>query len=177
VCAALGDWKRAALAWSEALKLEPTGKLHVDRGSAYMKIGAYDQAAADFRAAALLDPDDAVAHANLAWVLLYHLDTSREEALEHAQRAVELAPDTGRHDTLALAYHKTGQLQKALEQYGMAVQLNPLQVGSYKRRGDVYRELGDRAAALADYQQYLRLAPQAEDCAEVQALAQSMVGR
>jgi tetratricopeptide (TPR) repeat protein len=177
VCAALGDWKRAALAWSEALKLEPTGKLHADRGSVYMKIGAYDQAAADFRAAALLDPDNAVAHANLAWVLVYHLGANYEEALRHAQRAVELAPDAGRHDTLALAYHKTGQLQKALEQYGMAVQLNPLQVESYKRRGDVYRELGDRPAALADYQQYLKLAPRAEDRAEVETLVRSLLGR
>jgi regulator of sirC expression with transglutaminase-like and TPR domain len=39
----------------------------------------------------------------------------------------------------------------------------------------VYRELGDRAAALADYQQYLKLAPQAGDRAEVEALVQSLL--
>jgi tetratricopeptide (TPR) repeat protein len=116
-----------------------------------------------------------VAHSNLAWVLAYHLGTNYEEALTHAQRAVELSPNAARHDILAFAYHKTGQLQKALEQYGKALELNALQAASYKRRGDVYRELGDRAAALADYQQYLKLAPQAGDRAEVEALVQSLL--
>jgi len=175
VFAAMGDHKRATLAWTSALELEPTGKLYTDRGTAFVEIGAYDRAIDDFRAATKLDPNNAVAHFNLARVLLRHLDTNYEEALEHAQRAVELTPHAVQHDTLALAYHRIGQLQKALEHLGVALQLNPLQVESYKHRGDVYRELGNRSAALADYQLYLKLAPQAADRGEVETLVRSLL--
>jgi tetratricopeptide (TPR) repeat protein len=60
-------------------------------------------------------PDNASTHNNLAWLAARN-GRRLEEALHHARRAVELAPDTGAYlDTLAEALYRTGGRDEAIK--------------------------------------------------------------
>jgi tetratricopeptide (TPR) repeat protein len=153
-----GEIEQAFADYERAIELEPdNADHHFWRGGAYYSQGEYELAAADYSRAVDLEPDHTIAHNNLAWTLAYDLDTDYETALEHAQRAVELGSTGANQDTLALVYFKLEQYDKALEHYNAALELEPEQAGSCKRRGDVYLAMGNEEAALADYEMYLSL--------------------
>ena len=140
-------------------------------------MGDFEQAIADFGQAIELDPDHASAHNNLAWTLAYHLDIEYERALQHAQRSVELEPDSYNHDTLALVYYKLEQYDQALEHYDIALELDPKQAASCKGRGDVFLAMGNEEAALADYEMYLSLVPEGPEREAVEKIVKSLRGR
>ena len=110
----------------------------------------------------------------MAWALAYHLDADYETALEHAQRSVELNPESYTHDTLALVYYKLEQYEKALEHYDIALDLDPEQAESCKGRGEVYLAMGNEEAALADYEMYLSLAPPGPQRDEVEQIVETL---
>ena len=60
-----GDYKAAAQAFSEALKLDPNYvKAYLDRGTTYRKLGNFEDAMADLNRAAQLEPTAALAIVN-----------------------------------------------------------------------------------------------------------------
>jgi membrane associated rhomboid family serine protease/tetratricopeptide (TPR) repeat protein len=90
----------------------------------------YEQAVAHLERALQLDPKLAVAHNNLAWLFATSEDPKfrrPRQALEHAQRAVELTnwkqPEF--IDTLAEAYYAIGNYQAAVNAEVRALQLAP----------------------------------------------------
>ena len=90
--------------------------------------GHFDKAMDDYQSLLKLNPDDQLAHNNLAWMLA----TCDEEharngstAVEHAKKAVEISE--GRLpwiiDTLAAAYAESGDFDKAVQTQQQAIQL------------------------------------------------------
>jgi Flp pilus assembly protein TadD len=70
-------------------------------------------------------PQCALVHNNLAWTAA-RCGRRLDEALEHAQRAVELAPDTASYlDTLAEVCFRRGDRDAAVGHSRRAVQLRP----------------------------------------------------
>jgi tetratricopeptide (TPR) repeat protein len=149
------DYQLAIANYNKAIELKPNGDLYVRRGSAYYASGNREQASLDFSKAVELASTPVIGHNNVAWALAYDLDTNYETALEHALRSVELDPQAYNHDTLALVYYKLKQYEKAVEHYDISLSLDAEYVGSYKRRGDAYLALGNKQAALTDYQTYV----------------------
>lgn len=70
-------------------------------------------------------PDSANQHNQYAW-LAAECRRDLDKALDHARRAVELAPDHAAYvDTLAETYFQRGELEKAVEQMKRCVELEP----------------------------------------------------
>jgi tetratricopeptide (TPR) repeat protein len=59
----------------------------------------------------------------------------------------------------ALAYRKTGDLEKAIADYSAAIALNPIYALAYNNRGYVYEARGEKQAAAADFRHALALHP------------------
>jgi regulator of sirC expression with transglutaminase-like and TPR domain len=71
-------------------------------------------------------------------------------------------------------YLRQGELGKALAAADRIIALAPKAAGEYRDRGRLYLELECFRAALADFQSYLLLNPEAEDAGEVQRKAAAL---
>lgn len=119
---------------------------HLKRGDDLEKIGRLDEAVAQYRQAVAADPSLQEAHFALA-VGLYDLYQKElgEDAVREFQKAVDLAPqDAGAHYGLAVALADYGLKQEALDQYHMAVRLDPKYKTLYLK--DVLKQRDQRYA-------------------------------
>jgi tetratricopeptide (TPR) repeat protein len=160
----LEEYDRAISDFTRAIALDPSNGIPFSlRGSIYYQQGGYASAINDYQRAILIDPEDFWALNSLAWTLAYNLDARYEEALSYAIRSVEQESNAYNQDTLALVYYKLEKFDQALDHYNIALSLDPNQAISYKYRGDVHLALGDKQAALADYEKYLSFEPVGEE--------------
>jgi tetratricopeptide (TPR) repeat protein len=92
-----GDFDKALADCTAALELAPRfGEAYHQRALAHARLGSADRALADFDEALRLEPHSARAHADLALLLATSPDAKVRDgrkAIEHARRAVELAPE------------------------------------------------------------------------------------
>lgn len=171
----LGDYEQSIANCNRVIELAPDDtEAYVMRGIGYYSSGDSEQAFQDFDTYLETDPNPARAYNNVAWALAYTLDTNYEQALEFALRSVELDSYSYNQDTLALVYYKLEQYEKALEHYSIALSLNNENLTSYKGRGDVYLALGNKEAALTDYQTYLTLAVPGPERTAVEDIIKSL---
>jgi Flp pilus assembly protein TadD len=117
----------------------------VSLGDLYARAGKLDQSKAAFEQVVTLDP----------------------------QRAPQLFYNIG-----ALAMNKPDRspadVQKAIAAFRRAVELKPDYVQAHKQLGFALLGTGDRAGARAELEQYVRLAPNASDAAQIQAMLKSL---
>jgi len=74
----------------------------------------------------------------------------------------EKAPKPDRIKTLiarAAAYDRKDQIDRAIEDYGMALRLDPTLADIFSARGELWRKKGDRPRALADFGAAIKLNP------------------
>jgi len=74
----------------------------------------------------------------------------------------EKAPKPDRIKTLiarAAAYERKDQIDRAIEDYGTALQLDPTLADIFSARGELWRKKGDRPRALADFGAAIKLNP------------------
>jgi tetratricopeptide (TPR) repeat protein len=134
------DWVGADRAFRRAIELAPSeGQSHWWYGFYLATMGRHTEAVEQARQAELLSPGDPGPRRNLAMVL--YLARRYDEAIDQAQRTIELAPQVGQnYDRLAHAYEAKGMYEAAANAWTKAVSLsNP---------GDMYRR-GFRARSLA----------------------------
>ena len=129
------------------------------RGVAYDMVGQTDRAIDDFTAAIRLNPNhsDAYVHRGLAWAK--KRDFNR--AIADFSDAIPRDPSGA---FLALndrgnAYEAVGEYDRAIEDYGRAIQLNPGYAAAYYNRADVYYAKLDFDRAVEDYSEAIRLEP------------------
>lgn len=131
----------------------------LDRGWTFYGKGDHDRAIADYGAALRLRPD-ALAYNNRC---LAYMDKRRYvEAIEDCGRAIEL----GRNPSLkwayrnrGLAHSRSGDQDRAIEDYSAAIRLDPGYTDAYIGRGWSYARKALNARAIEDYTTALRLAP------------------
>jgi serine/threonine protein kinase/tetratricopeptide (TPR) repeat protein len=126
----LGQWDDAITDLRQAGRLRPDDyRPHVGLCLALVQKGRVDEAIAECREAVRLRPDMAWIHNKLAWTLTrFHNAKVRDpaEAVEHARRAVELAPQQAYSlNTLGVAHYRAEDWKAAIEALEKAEALEP----------------------------------------------------
>jgi TolB-like protein/Tfp pilus assembly protein PilF len=120
------DWVGAEFGFVRALELAPgyaTG--HHWYGLMLAKLGRFDEALAEIRRAAQLDPLSWIISTNLGWTYYFARDYKR--AIDQLVRTVERQPDVSTYPWLLLseAYTQVGSYPEAIAAAHRAVELNP----------------------------------------------------
>ena len=123
------------------------------------------QAVDYFREAIKLDPEYALAYAGLSDALLFQTaydNRTIEEVVADArnavEKAIELEPQLAETQaSLGMLFEQTGDLERAREAYGRAIQLNPQNSMAHMWLGNVLREDADKS--YYHYEQALKLDP------------------
>ena len=68
-----------------------------------------------------------------------------------------------------MAYWNQGQTERAIADLDEAIRLDPRDAEAYLSRGSLYEELGNAAAARADYQSALKIVPDHPEAREALA--------
>jgi TolB-like protein/DNA-binding winged helix-turn-helix (wHTH) protein/Tfp pilus assembly protein PilF len=145
------DWNfnEAERLFRQALQLDPNNLLaHEFYGSFLHVMGRLDEAEAENQLAKRLDPLDGWLYDDKGWVLL----TRRrpQEAVSEFRRSVELNPSfPAGHLSLAVAYMRTQQYDKALAEVNQAEQLGGDPTRVLEILGSVQAASGDQAGAEA----------------------------
>lgn len=115
-----------------------------------------------------LEPDSVQALNFIAYTLADNdIDTPR--AVELAERAVELEPESGMiHDTLGWAYYRAGRFDDAVREIGKAVTQGELDPVVLEHLGDALAADGRLEDAVVAWQQALSLDPTGGPAAKIQ---------
>jgi tetratricopeptide (TPR) repeat protein len=183
---AITCFKEAVAAGREVIRLNPD---EPDRRRGFINVlrhhGLYKELEAEYREAIRLRPDDPVPHNDLAWLLATCPDPKLrdpKQAVEQAQKAVELAPNTGAFwNTLGVAQYRNGDWKAANEALMKSTQLRNggdscdfffLAMAQWQlKEKDKARTWHDQAVAWMD-----KNSPQDEDLKRFRAEATALLG-
>jgi len=147
--------EQAIASYNQALSCEPKyANALRDRGEAYLSLGEYAKAAADFEAAQAAGNTSASLAGQLAWT--YHLMGRFADAVAMNQQALKTSPDELwiRYD-LGLAYLALGKVDEAKEAYKVGMDTAARTVADARSAGQeppsyLWWGLGDASESLDD---------------------------
>jgi len=117
----LHNYEKAEETFKQAIEKDPKlAQLHNNLGFVYLLQNRYVDAEAQLRKALAIDPEFQRAHTNLAVALAKQGKTS--EALVHFQKT---CPVSEAYYNLGMILHSQGKLDKAEENYKLALKINP----------------------------------------------------
>ena len=175
------DW--AILDFNQAIRVNPEGALaYQGRGNSYSYLGDYGQAVEDLTIAVGLELGDPVA--------LLQRGRARsslgrhEDAVEDFSKFLSsyplgdlLAPDRALpYADRGNAYIELGEVQRAVGDLTLAIQLDPTLVSAFKKRGEAYNSLGKFQLAIVDFDQVIRLDAGSASSYAQQSLSYSELG-
>jgi tetratricopeptide (TPR) repeat protein len=132
--------------------------LNYIRGDDLGELGNFTAAAAEYKEAIRLNPDDAGGHYNLG-VALLEQGQNAAAAVEFKE-AVRLNPDDAEtHSNLGVALAEQGQNAAAVAEYKDAVRLNPDDANAHYNMGNALADQGQYAAAALEFKNAVRLNP------------------
>ena len=159
---ARGDEEAAIRNYQQALRVKPDViGAHYGLGSAYAKIGKYDDAAQEFKKELQISPDD--------WLALWKLGelalrTDPDQARQYLARAVSLDPD---FPQAVLAYGRAlaraGKTEKAMEQFQRVVTLAPEEDSVHYHLAHAFRRLGREEEARKELTRFEELAKKKDE--------------
>ena len=144
-------------AYSQAIELDPDNALtYYNRGLAFYHLRQHEPALSDFDKTIELNPDVVQPYKTRALILMYLEDY--QGASKDFESVAKIAPeDPEAYSGRGFATMLSGQTTQAIPYFDRAIELDPNLAIAYFVRGGAYSELGDRAAAVKDYQQAGRL--------------------
>ena len=152
-----GDLKKSAEQLTKALELEPNDAATLLlRANVEYQLGDVDAALKDVDAAIKVQPNLLVAHLLQAEILA---SSDRvDEAIANLEKLVPLAPNqTKLLEPLATFYLVGGRPRKSIETYTKIIGLEPENYRALRFRGDANLNIGNHAAAVADFEAALKL--------------------
>ena len=143
---------------------------HMLLASAHAKAGRLGEAEASLERAAKIDPRSAAALVSLGEVRRrLKKNAEAEESLSAALKLEEASWQA--HLALGRLYLDTERVRQAAPHIGRALQLKPDFADGHLFAGNLLLKLNEPARALAEYEEYLRLAPKGDYAAPTRALA------
>ena len=154
------------------LEVEPrNAELRAELAACYLEANRTDEALAQLKEAARLDPS-AGRHYDVARVLL--LQEKYDEAEPSFRRALALRPEfVEAIYGLAVVLHGQNRIEDAIELYQQALSRDPANVSGHYNLGRAFAAQGQNDRAIQSYQRAVELAP--EDADARQGLARALV--
>jgi tetratricopeptide (TPR) repeat protein len=173
------DAKASIEHFKKAIQLDPAFlQGHILLGNAYMQTAQWAEAQSAFEKAAKLEPQSSVAFLGIGSALNQQLDYAG--AQEPLRQSLELNRDSAEaHYELARALWGLNKWEEAEPHVQKAIQLNKDYASPHILMGNIYLQEENPAFAMAEFQEYLRLAPQGPDAPavkEIVAKIQKAVG-
>jgi tetratricopeptide (TPR) repeat protein len=140
---------------------EPAPRLKL--GAYYLRMGQDSQAAAQFKEAARISPEDPQAHYLLA--LLYSSEHKFDLAASEYESILKNVPlddpaNTDVYMFLCQLYYAKGAYPKAVEQFLRIVSLQPKNTSALCLLGSVYADSNDRPKAIEIFRRVLQIDPE-----------------
>ena len=150
--ASLDEFRRAA-------KLDPWyGQAYMLQGLAQMQLQQWSDAQWAFEEAAKVEPGNAKAYLGAGSAL--NEEKNYPEAQKALERSLEIRPDSAEaHYELARSLWGMGKWQAAEPHVRRSIELNKDYAGPHALMGNIYLQREDAEAALAEFQECLRLDP------------------
>ncbi len=145
------NYQQAAELFSKSLSAKPGfDKAHANRSVAYTHLGKYNEALWDVNLAIIANPQNPENYFNKSLIYMgMQLPDSQSIALDACLNL--------NHDHAEAAYYKgllsykSGDYEKSISYYSMAISSNRNYVFAYNDRGSAKRALGDLPGAIEDY--------------------------
>src|SRR3989442_2845573 len=145
--------------WQNAVSIYPAFlEAHLRLGTAYMDLKKWDYAEAALRRAIEIDPKTANAWFALGELYLQQKRLNDGEKALRQGLTVENRSWQG-HLALGRLYLEKHETLQAARQIALTLQLNPSLAEAHLLAGNIFLNAGKREDALAEYNEYLRLAP------------------
>ena len=164
------DPKAATESFKRSVKLDPWyGHGYMMLGVTYMQLQQWGDAQWAFEEAAKVEPENAQAFLGVGSALNEQRDYSgARKALEHS---LELKPDSAEaHYELARTLSSQGKWQAAEPHVRRAISINKDYPGPHVLMGNIYLGQEDAPAALAEFEEYLRLDPDGDLASQVKQI-------
>ncbi|MEW6145583.1 MAG: tetratricopeptide repeat protein [Thermodesulfobacteriota bacterium] len=151
VQAARGSYREAARLYERALQINPKPHFYIELGKIYEKLGRPEKSEKLYREAEERYKDYAESgiRGHSRELVLFYTDRNinLDKALELARRDSEGTADIYACDTLAWAYYKAGDLDKAMEAMNKALRLGTRDALLYYHAGMIHYKIGNREEA------------------------------
>jgi Flp pilus assembly protein TadD len=158
----------------KAVQIAPAySQAHFLLGTAYMDLGKWSDAEASLDKAIMFNEKLDSAYLELGSCLLEQ--KKFQESEKPLLRGLELLPDASQgHYDLGRTYYALNRFQEAEPQARKAVELTPSLPEAHILLGNVLLRLRDGSHALAEFQEYLRLAPNGPFAGPTQELVKKL---
>jgi putative PEP-CTERM system TPR-repeat lipoprotein len=161
---------RMAAEWLKAHPKDPGFRYYL--GDAALARGEWSAAEGHYRSVLELQPGNALALNNVAWLVIKQ---GKPGALPMAEQANTLLPNRAALlDTLALALAADKQLPKAIEAQKKSIALSPQDAALKLNLARLYVQAGDKAMARAELEDLARLGDKFNAQTEVATLLKSL---
>lgn len=142
--------------FNKAIAIEPSYAItYVERSSAYLATGSYEQAISDCNKAIELNPG--LAYAYLARAVAYTSKNLRDSSTHDLNRAIELNPMFSFAYVLrGINYLEKNLDNQAILDFNIALSINPNLDIAYFNRGLAYDKLRHPKEAVEDYTMFLQ---------------------
>ena len=118
--------------------------------------GRRKEAIDHFTEALRINPDNELAHNNLAGALVRQGDLAK--AIEHYADAIRLNPKSAEfHNNIGVALFENNDFFKSIKHYHSAIELNPRYAEAYNNLGNVLVKQGIFDEAIINYQKALEI--------------------
>jgi cellulose synthase operon protein C len=158
-----GGVGKAIETWENWVKNHPTdSRAYAILGTLQESQGNKDKAAAAYKKSLEIQPEQAIAANNLAYLMLDNGENV-DVALTLAQTARRVLPNSpSTADTLAWAYYHKGTYSSARDLLEDAIKVNPNSAAMHYHLGMVYSKLADKADATLHLKKAAELAPNSQ---------------
>src|SRR5271157_1089495 len=158
----IGYWSDHVTLWTHTLQVT-SGNWQAENnlGMALLRQGRMEDAVPHFRAAAAINPDDAVSNMNIG--IYEQTRGNAPQAIEQYKKAIKLTRDpklkAKAYNNLGYAYKDIGDYADAQQNLQAAVSVNPEFVGAWISLGLVAQKSGDLNLAIQAYSRAMKVEP------------------